>query len=105
MKGDLVCQECGSYGLQVVYIRVSVGEQRSYGEGRRKQAWKKFGVWCDRCGFIFLEDLIWSDYKAKIKASFKNNWHFKKPSKIPKIKLFIPHKRNWMSDKVYRVKE
>lgn len=104
MKGDLVCQSCKCYGLQVIYTREAQGQQKSYGEGRRKQAWIRFGVWCTRCGCVFYDEATMKRYLDEVKEAKKGGW-YSRPKWRLKIKLFKKFTKSWQTDKLVPVKD
>lgn len=107
MKGEIICTKCLSYGLIVLYQRVSIvpeGQEhhRPYGEGRRKQKFARIGVQCIKCGNVFLD----KEHLKKIMDNRNyNRKNYRKtfPKGKPCIFEFVPHKRDWSTSKLVRV--
>jgi hypothetical protein len=75
---DLVCSNCGTHGIKVIYTRESVGEKASYGKGRRKQEFVRAGVICHVCGNVHLEEKHWKEIKEHLKTYGNKAWNGQK---------------------------
>lgn len=90
MKGELICLNCKTYYLKVLYVRISVTPEgvefrgRShYGEGRRKQKFERIGCYCEACGAVFFDE----PYFKKVMEARKE--HRKYWSDFPKGKVAV----------------
>ena len=74
MGEDKTCQNCLNRTLVAIQQRVTFGEEKAWGAGRRKQKSVSIGWRCTRCGFIVWNDKIFDAIVASRKAAEKNGW-------------------------------
>jgi len=90
MRGGLVCELCKSYQLQIIYIRQTLKfEVQNLNESKkRKQAFSRIGLRCEICGSVFLDSIIFKQWREKQKE--QREYRRSIPRGTPKVKQLIP---------------